>query len=89
MRLSFYKEDRSPSPESPPSSPRGVPIDKMLSRQHLDKISDKKKECLDERQFNNFYITRYSLHQTPSIGKYSARQGKIALEHFNGMNELR
>lgn len=89
MRLSFYKGEKSASPESPPASPRGVPIQKMLSRQHLDKLRSRKEDCVDERQFNNFYITRHSLHQIPSIGNYSPRKGKLALEHFNGKTMLR
>lgn len=44
----------------------------------------KQKPVLDERQFNNFYITRHELDHTPNLGHYSPRNSNIALNHITG-----
>ena len=57
----------------------------MISREKLDKVNKRRKDCPDERQFNNFYISKDNLLHTPGLGNYSPRNTNIALEHFNGI----
>lgn len=62
---------------------KGVPHDKFLSRDSLHKL--KNKPCRDERQFNNFYITKNDLSKTFQMDKSSPRNLDISHKHMTDM----
>ena len=63
---------------------KGIPIEKQISRDYLHRYNVERHLAVDERNFNNFYITKDDLSKTQDFRKLSHRNINFVNEHLNG-----
>jgi hypothetical protein len=63
---------------------KGIPIERQISREYLQRYHVERHLPMDERNFNNFYITKGDLSKTQDFRKLSPRNINFVHEYLNG-----